>query len=413
MKFKKIFIIIIFISMFISLNYTYAQSKIILETESEINIGEEFDLNINVEGDNIYALTINLLYDTSKVKYIGDSSDVEVYENKLIYTWFDETGGFKPKNNENILSLRFKAIGSGEVNFGLNGEIYNLNGEIRDVNYIGTSININEIKNIEKQSFQSEGSDSVLLKEMRINYEGITPEFNKEIENYYFITYENIDNILVDAIPENTNAKVNIKGNDNIKYGLNQIQIEVSLNNMKKIYTINVTKTNNVELANANLENLAVDSYLLEPEFSPNITNYNLKVSNDIDKINILAVAQNIGTSVNIIGNDNLKEGNNEIKIIVNAQDKITKKEYILNVYKRNIREEMEYVNEIEIQTQRLSELLEENVENQSTNSEITENNNEYMVNNSKISLMIPTIIVIIVIIVVGGAFIIMYIKNK
>lgn len=413
MKFKKIFIIIIFISMFISLNYTYAQSKIILETESEINIGEEFDLNINVEGDNIYALTINLLYDTSKVKYIGDSSDVEVYENKLIYTWFDETGGFRPKNNENILSLRFKAIGSGEVNFGLNGEIYNLNGEIRDVNYIGTSININEIKNIEKQSFQSEGSDSVLLKEMRINYEGITPEFNKEIENYYFITDENIDNILVDAIPENTNAKVNIKGNDNIKYGLNQIQIEVSLNNMKKIYTINVTKTNNVELANANLENLAVDSYLLEPEFSPNITNYNLKVSNDIDKINILAVAQNIGTSVNIIGNDNLKEGNNEIKIIVNAQDKITKKEYILNVYKRNIREEMEYVNEIEIQTQRLSELLEENVENQSTNSEITENNNEYMVNNSKISLMIPTIIVIIVIIVVGGAFIIMYIKNK
>lgn len=413
MKFKKIFIIIIFISMFISLNYTYAQSKIILETESEINVGEEFDLNINVEGDNIYALTINLLYDTSKVKYIGDSSDVEVYENKLIYTWFDETGGFRPKNNENILSLRFKAIGSGEVNFGLNGEIYNLNGEIRDVNYIGTSININEIKNIEKQSFQSEGSDSVLLKEMRINYEGITPEFNKEIENYYFITDENIDNILVDAIPENTNAKVNIKGNDNIKYGLNQIQIEVSLNNMKKIYTINVTKTNNVELANANLENLAVDSYLLEPEFSPNITNYNLKVSNDIDKINILAVAQNIGTSVNIIGNDNLKEGNNEIKIIVNAQDKITKKEYILNVYKRNIREEMEYVNEIEIQTQRLSELLEENVENQSTNSEITENNNEYMVNNSKISLMIPTIIVIIVIIVVGGAFIIMYIKNK
>ena len=413
MKFKKIFIIIIFISMFISLNYTYAQSKIILETESEINIGEEFDLNINVEGDNIYALTINLLYDTSKVKYIGDSSDVEVYENKLIYTWFDETGGFRPKNNENILSLRFKAIGSGEVNFGLNGEIYNLNGEIRDVNYIGTSININEIKNIEKQSFQSEGSDSVLLKEMRINYEGITPEFNKEIENYYFITDENIDNILVDAIPENTNAKVNIKGNDNIKYGLNQIQIEVSLNNMKKIYTINVTKTNNVELANANLENLAVDSYLLEPEFSPNITNYNLKVSNDIDKINILAVAQNIGTSVNIIGNDNLKEGNNEIKIIVNAQDKITKKEYILNVYKRNIREEMEYVNEIEIQTQRLSELLEENVENQSTNSEITENNNEYMVNNSKISFMIPTIIVIIVILVVGGAFIIMYIKNK
>lgn len=403
MKLKKLFIIFIFISMFISLTYTYAQSNIVLETESEINVGEEFNLNIIVQGDNIYALTINLLYDTSKVEFIGDNGAVEVYENKLIYTWFDQTGGSKPKNNENIVSLKFKAVGSGEVNFGLNGEIYNLNGEISDVNYIGTSINIREIKNVENQNFQLESSNSVLLKEMRINYEGITPEFNKEIENYYFITDEDIDNIQVEAIPENTEAKVKITGSENIKYGLNKIQIEVSLNNNNKIYTINVTKTNNIELANSDLENLAIDSYFLNPEFSPSITNYNLEVSNDADKLNILAVPQNISASVNIIGNENLKEGNNIIKIIVNAQDKITKKEYILNVYKRNIREDMEYVNEKEIQIERLSELLEENVENQSANNEINENknNDDYLANNDKRNLLIIIFAIIILLIVV------------
>lgn len=403
MKLKKIFIIIIFISMFISLTYTYAQSNIVLETESEINVGEEFNLNINVQGDNIYALTINLLYDTSKVEFIGDNSEVEVYENKLIYTWFDQTGGSKPKNNENIVSLKFKAIGSGEVNFGLNGEIYNLNGEISDVKYIGTSINIKEIKNVENQNFQSDGSNSVLLKEMRINYEGTTPEFNKEIENYYFITDEDIDNILVEAIPENTDAKVKITGSENIKYGLNKIQIEVSSNNNNKIYTINVTKTNNIELANADLENLAIDSYFLNPEFSPSITNYNLEVSNDADKLNILAVPQNVSASVNIMGNENLKEGNNIIKIIVNAHDKITKKEYILNVYKRNIREDMEYVNEKEIQIERLSELLEENVENQSANNVINENknNSNYLENDDERTLIIIIFAIIILLIVV------------
>lgn len=403
MKLKRLFSIIIFVLICISFNYIYAKNDIVLETVDEVIINKEFKLDINIYGENVYALTINILFDSSKVEFIGDNTDIEVYENKLIYTWFDETGGFDPKSNENIISLKFRAIGSGEVNFGLNGEIYNLEGEISDINYIGTSLKIKDIENIEGYNIQLEDNNSLLLKEMRINYEGISPEFNKEIENYYFVTDEDINNIAVEAIPENTKAKVNINGNDNIKDGLNKIQIEVVLNDNKKVYTINVTKTSNLELANANLENLAVDSYFLEPEFNSSVTNYNIEVSNDIDKLNILAVPQNINASVNILENENLKEGNNEIKIIVNAQDKITKKEYILNVYKRSIREDMEYINERQIQIERLSEILEENVENQNKNNEIIENknNDDYLVNNDKRNLLIIIFAIIILLMVV------------
>lgn len=403
MKLKRLFSIIIFVLICISFNYIYAKNDIVLETVDEVIINKEFKLDINIYGENVYALTINILFDSSKVEFIGDNTDIEVYENKLIYTWFDETGGFDPKSNENIISLKFRAIGSGEVNFGLNGEIYNLEGEISDINYIGTSLKIKDIENIEGYNIQLEDNNSLLLKEMRINYEGISPEFNKEIENYYFVTDEDINNIAVEAIPENTKAKVNINGNDNIKDGLNKIQIEVVLNDNKKVYTINVTKTSNLELANANLENLAVDSYFLEPEFNSSVTNYNIEVSNDIDKLNILAVPQNINASVNILENENLKEGNNEIKIIVNAQDKITKKEYILNVYKRSIREDMEYINERQIQIERLSEILEENVENQNKNNKIIENknNDDYLVNNDKRNLLIIIFAIIILLMVV------------
>lgn len=411
MKLNKILFIFIFMSITIGATYTYAQTNIVLETIDEININEEFNLDINVYGDNVYALTLNILYDSSKVEFIGNNDNVEVYENKLIYTWYDETGGTNPRKDENIISLKFKAVRSGEINFGLNGEVYNLTGEFSDINYIGTSISVKNVENIDNQSMQLENNDSVLLKELRINYEGMTPEFNKDIVNYYLVTQEDISNIIVEAIPENINANINIIGNENLKKGLNKIEVEVNLKNNKKIYTIYVTKTNNLELANASLENLAVDSYFLNPEFNANTTNYNVEISNDIYKLNILAVPQNINANVSIIGNENLKEGNNNIRIIVLAEDKITKKEYVLNVYKRNIREDMEYVSQKEIEIEKLSELLEENVENQSTNNEIIENDNN---NGSKEGknifgiIIIPVIIVLIVVIAV-----VMYVRNK
>ena len=227
MKLNKIFFIIIFICISINTTYTYAKTNITLETIDEININEEFNLDINIYGNDVYALTLNILYDSSKVEFIGDNDNVEVYENKLIYMWYDESGGTNPKKDENVVSLKFKVIGSGEINFGLNGEVYNLEGEISDINYIGTSINIKNIENIDGQSLELENSNSVLLKELRINYEGMSPDFNKNIENYYFVTEEDIDNIIVEAVPENINANVNIKGNKKIQNNINKIEIEV------------------------------------------------------------------------------------------------------------------------------------------------------------------------------------------
>ena len=404
MKLNKIFFIIIFICISINTTYTYAKTNITLETIDEININEEFNLDINIYGNDVYALTLNILYDSSKVEFIGDNDNVEVYENKLIYMWYDESGGTNPKKDENVVSLKFKAIGSGEINFGLNGEVYNLEGEISDINYIGTSINIKNIENIDGQSLELENSNSVLLKELRINYEGMSPDFNKNIENYYFVTEEDIDNIIVEAVPENINANVNIKGNENIQKGINKIEIEVYYKDNKKTYTIYVTKTDNIELANANLENLAIDSYFLNPEFNANTTNYDVEIANDIEKLNILAIPQNINASVSIIGNENLKEGKNNIKIIVTAQDKLTKKEYLLNIYKRNIREEMEYENQQEIQVERLSELLEENVENNTENSEIIENEDENInrQENNRFFIIIISFIVLLIIVVLS-----------
>ena len=47
-----------------------------------------------------------------------------------------------------------------------------------------------------------------------------------------------------------------------------------------------------------------------------------------------------------VIGKDDLKEGENSVSVVATAQDGVTKREYDVVVYKRNLEEEEKYQNE-------------------------------------------------------------------
>lgn len=157
--------------------------------------------------------------------------------------------------------------------------------------------------------------------------------------------------INVNAVPEDNNAKVNITGNTNLKTGLNKINIKVTAPDKKttKTYTINATKTDNPDLANANLENLAIENVTLNPEFNENILEYNAEIGSDIDSLNILAVPKIEGATINIQGKDNLQFGENIITIAVVAKDGVSKKDYIVKVYKKTVEEEQNEINLISL----------------------------------------------------------------
>ena len=175
------------------------------------------------------------------------------------------------------------------------------------------------------------------------------------------IVNENVNNIDVLTIGENNNSEIVITGNENLKDGLNEIEIKVisedKTNNSE--YIINVTKTNNIEDANTNLETLAIKDVLLYPSFDNSVTNYNVEVSNDTYNITLLAIPEDEEASVDIVKSDVLQEGNNEIKITVTAKNNYTKKDYIINVYKRNDAEEIEYQEEQKKNQESLNNILE------------------------------------------------------
>ena len=84
---------------------------------------------------------------------------------------------------------------------------------------------------------------------------------------------------------------------------------------------------------NKNLKSLVIAGYELTPEFSSDVTEYSLAINDDIDVLQVEAVAEDDKAKVEITGNNNLLIGENTIEIKVTAEDE-TERTYKINVTK-------------------------------------------------------------------------------
>ena len=167
-----------------------------------------------------------------------------------------------------------------------------------------------------------------------IKIENMEPEFDKDTTEYYLTVDLNTEKIDIETYTDSEKAKVAIYGNENLKEGKNTIEIVVTAEaGNQKTYYIYVTKIDNAKMANANLKTLEVENFSIYPDFKRNIYNYNLTINKDIKKLNITAKPENEKSKIEIMGNENLKEGDNFIKVIVTAEDGKTTKTYKISAY--------------------------------------------------------------------------------
>lgn len=404
-KLNKIFILLILIfTIFLNSKIVYAiQEMQIISNKNEVEAGDEIGIDIEINNPEVQACTLEIYWDRTILEYISGPENSNNLENRIIYTWINE-------NNEryetiNVETFIFKALQDGTANITVTGEFYNINGdEIKiDDSNLEIKVGKEEVKVEEvHQQNQDVSADNSNLSVLRLNEEGISPDFNKDIKEYYFTTDSSINNLEITAIPENSEANVTISGNNNLKMGENTVEIKVESQDKTKTstYKIYVTKTNNLELANANLETLAIRQGTLEPEFDSSTTKYKVEIANGIDKIDILAVPQREKATLTILGNGEMKEGNNEIEIIVLAENGTTNKKYEINVYRRNTEEQQKYEEDVQYQAERLSAILEEEAEKeeQNQNENKTVNNQEEQKSSNKFLVIIPVVIIIILI---------------
>ena len=418
-----IFIIVILLNTSIS-NISLATESLTIKTDNQtIQKNENFKIYINIGSISVASYTLNIYFDNDKLEYISGPENTNVANNRIINIWYDKTGGNNTRQNQDIATFEFKAKETGVANFNLTGELYDSNGgrinidntNENPVNFSTSSLQINIIEqeenSIELNTIAGENNNS-LLKVMRLDKEGLIPEFSPDIKDYYFIADLDTNNLEVTAIPEATNANVQISGNQDLKEGINTILIEVTSrdNTSKSIYTINVTKTGDKEAANSNLETLAIENVMLEPIFDVNILNYKASVSNNTENLNVFAVSENINGKVEVTGKDDLKEGDNLVRVRVTAHNGYSFKDYIVNVHRRTKEEDKIFEEEQNANSEKLNNLIDEkglkflSNEQEATNEEENKNNqkNSYR-----------TILIVFGLIVVVGVEIFVILKNK
>lgn len=352
---KNNYILVFIVAMYLFFNISYATTTatVYLTSSQEIiEKGEEVEILVNIKNAKIASYNFSLYFDDSKLEYISALENTNVVGNRIISIWYDEHGGNSAKEGE-LVKFKFKAKEDGITNFVIQGEFYNEKGQLIQTDFVHKQIQIGKGESqLQKQAQEEQGIDTRTsntdLQALRLNKEGMIPEFRKDIFEYYLTIPSDVQDIEVLAISENPNASVYISGNTNLKEGLNDIRIQVISEDttQNKLYTIHITKTSNIQLANTNLEILAIENVLLNPPFDVNQINYKAQVSNQTTNLNVLAVPENEQASVEINGNDNLKEGNNLVTVLVTAPNGFTKKNYEIEVYRRNLEEDNKYQEE-------------------------------------------------------------------
>ena len=423
---KKIIFLILFFISIIFCNYSFAESKanvFLTSNKSTIRKGEEVEISINIENNTICAYDLNLYFDTNKFEYIKEDELSNLKDDHIISLWYDETGGSNPKSG-NFKTFKFRAKEDGTGYFIVNGNFYTKNGQKINTSFRETSVEIKE--NIKQERITKEGTETnqsnSSLQSLNLDIEGITPMFKSDVYKYYLTVPTSINNILVTATPSNKDANVTVTGNTNLKNGLNIININVTSvdNTNTNNYEIYVTKTDDKESANTNLETLAIENTLLNNIFDNSITNYNIEVGNSVDSLNILAIPEDGNASVEINKSNTFQEGNNTIKVTVTAKNGYTKKEYIINVYKRNNEEEQSYNQEQEDNKNKLNSIYEtektsnEQIKEQQNQEEVIIENKETQENKTTKSIKdIVIIISLLILILIIGISVIWYKKKR
>lgn len=172
----------------------------------------------------------------------------------------------------------------------------------------------------------------------------------------YNVTVPNdVKEVTVYGTKQDKKATVTGLEKKTLKVGKNEINVVVTAEDgtTTKTYKINVTREegaadtntqknenitsneNNEDIKNADLKSLSISGYTLSPTFSSDIYEYKVDVNNDVSSLDIQAVGASNNVSIDIAGNEELKEGENVITLLVYNEETKQNSTYQITVNKK------------------------------------------------------------------------------
>jgi hypothetical protein len=162
-------------------------------------------------------------------------------------------------------------------------------------------------------------SDNNNLASLEVYGYQITPEFEKDTRLYTLTVENNVQTVVVGATPEKETSTVEGIGEINLNVGLNEVQVVVtSETGKKKTYKIEITKKAS---SDNSIKMLEVNNGTLNEEFKPEINNYTVNIPYKETSLDLSIILNDPSATYEIMGNEDLKVGENEVKIIVTAED--------------------------------------------------------------------------------------------
>lgn len=188
-------------------------------------------------------------------------------------------------------------------------------------------------------------SDNSNLSSIQIAEGVISPEFSKTVKEYTVNVPYEATKLSIAATPEHSKGTVTINGNDELKVGENLIEIIVTAEDSSTDkYTIKAIRakqelslqTLSIYYVNENGEKVELK---LDPQFSFDVYSYSVNdiLAHTIQSLSVEAKANAENAKVEIVGNDELKSGTNEITIKISVTDEAgleEQKTYTIKVQK-------------------------------------------------------------------------------
>ena len=190
---------------------------------------------------------------------------------------------------------------------------------------VGTTSTTNETvgtNELSEEAIEEARANKSLSSLEVVGYE-LSPYFNKNNLTYTVIIPEDVTSIEINAEPEAEGAIVRISGNTRLTRQENTVTVRVTAEDgTSRAYSITVLKAPevNLKLASLQIEGLELNSVFDEDTFYYTSS----LVDTELTSLNVNAVASDETANVEVIGADNLVDGENLINIIVSNDDETT-----------------------------------------------------------------------------------------
>lgn len=271
--------------------------------------------------ENTYEITINKHEkngDNTINKLKVNDTDITLLDDVYVYNYSSEYDEEKIKVEATPTDPKAKITSSLEFEFPLDRSSISLDFDV-------------EAENGEKNTYRifvTRGSKpDTTLKSLKLDNGEI--KFSPDILDYNLTVDYSINNLLVEAIPNDEKANVKIE-KDDLVVGENKVKIIVTNENAESIYTLLVTRAPNLDKSLANLNKLEVVEYP-KLDFNPNVLDYTLKFNSIPNSLTINARAKSTDGKIDIIGNENLKNKDKVIVKVTLIETGIVR-EYTLNI---------------------------------------------------------------------------------